>query len=210
MSKWVFDSNVADRFEREAVNHIPGYHRVIKETVTTVTQSYPTSARILDVGSAIGTTVQEFHSRGYTNAYGLEKSSDMIAKSRCGEHIIHGDKLPSNMMWDVVVCNWTLHFIHDRSKFLQQIYNQLLPDGLLIITDKMRATKGQKEAYYQFKSNNGITLEEIAAKEKSLKGVLTVKPLSWYTTTLNSIGFVEIVSVTQNFMFHTLRCNKPC
>lgn len=207
--QWEFNEDVANTFYREAEVHIPDYHRVISLCADVTKQVYGKNKeiKIIDVGSAIGTTVEFMKHKGYPNSYGVECSASMISKSVYKENIIHSDQFPEGD-WNVVMANWTLHFIHERKEYLQSIYNNMSGNGILLLTDKMDHTVEIEELYHKMKLDNGATREEVERKKASLVGVLTTKPLTWYIETLRNIGFVNIQVINSKYMFNTIYARK--
>ena len=108
------------------------------------------------------------------------------------ERVINSDILPDGK-YKLVLMNWTLHFISDKDKYLQKIYDSL-DNGYLILTDKCSQSDIVKEMYYDFKRSKGITDTYIYQKEKDLVGVMKSVPVDWYLKTLREIGFnVDII-----------------
>jgi tRNA (cmo5U34)-methyltransferase len=205
---WKFDGDVAERFQREAEIHIPDYDRVLKMSVELVDKVFDNKdVRVLDVGSALGNTLEVFYIKGYTNVYGVESSEAMIAKSLYKHRVMHSDQIPDGP-WDVVLANWTLHFIHERREHIQQIYNNMSDNGLVILTDKMNSSVEVDALYQQSKLDNGATPEEVDRKKQSLLGVLVTKPLTWYLNTLHEVGFREIQIINNKYMFTTIYARK--
>lgn len=207
--KWTFNSSVAARFEQEALLHIPDYLRVIDLCVTEISNTYDKTAYILDVGSAIGKTVDTLYSAGFINVYGTEKSIDMIDMSAHRDRIIHTAECPpspNGQGWDCVLVNWTAHFIPMRSTFIRNIRKQLGGASKLILTDKMTATDAEISEYYNFKLGMGLSPEQIDAKSKSLEGVLIPMPFKWYEATLLELGAKNITILNKRFMFYTIQC----
>lgn len=205
---WTFDDNVASRFQHEAASHIPDYDRVIDMSLDIVRVHFKdTNSKIIDVGSALGYTVDKFLTAGYTNTFGLEISSSMINRSLHKDKIILSDTFP-NLTFDAVLANWTLHFILERKEYIKTIFNQLNKNGILILSDKMTQSYSTKELYYAWKESNGISKEEILTKERKLLGVLETKSLDWYIEILRDIGFKEIECINSRFSFNTLLCKK--
>jgi hypothetical protein len=208
---WKFDSSVADRFQQEALQHIPDYKRVIDMCIDVANNSIrpelKATAPIIDFGSALGFTVDAFINNGFANTYGLDNSPDMVAKSLHPERIILGDKLP-NQMYSMIMINWTLHFIIDKFSYLQDFYNKLSPGGTLIISDKTTQTIATKELYYQFKLDNGVDPEYIKEKEKALIRIMNSMPVDWYVDHLRKAGFPRIEIINARYGFVTFMCKK--
>lgn len=205
---WKFNDDVAKRFQQEAENHIPDYKKVQHLCLEFAEKYLKKDSRILDVGSALGETVNLFISHGFTNCFGVEVSESMIKKTKQPNMIIHSDKMPEGMKWDLVLANWTLHFIKDRKKYLNDIFNQLHEGGTLILTDKMEGDETDNSKYIEFKKSNGLSQDEIEKKANSLKDVLIQYPLNWYIKELSDIGFNSIEIINSKFMFYSIKCQK--
>jgi len=207
VTPWVFDETVAHRFQNEAATHIPDYERVIDMCVNIVKYSFPKTANIIDVGSALGFTVDKFLKAGYTSVTGLEISESMKNNSLHQDRIILSNSMP-NEEYNVVLANWTLHFILERKEYLTDIFNRLAHGGILLLSEKMSQPYPLKDLYYNWKQSNGVSRETILSKEQKLKGVLETKPLIWYLEILEKIGFAEVECINSRFGFNTLICKK--
>lgn len=208
---WEFNEEVAKRFYQEALNNIPDYVKTITLLIDTVKQKFKNSEDllILDVGSAIGYTIDRLLKAGFKNVYGSESSQDMITNSNHLERIYFTSHIPFDKRWDVIIINWTLHFINSKLEFLKEIYNSLPRGGMLFLTDKMTCENIElNKAYYDFKIDRGMTIEDIENKKKAIEGILTTKPLSWYIITLSEIGFKDINIENSRFMFNTITARK--
>jgi trans-aconitate methyltransferase len=210
-SSWVFDHSVAQRFQQEATTHIPDYQRVINLCLSCTQQVFGNrkDIRIIDVGSALGATMHEFISRGYTQTFGIDNSKDMICSSQYPDRVTLCDQFVTDGLWDVVLANWTLHFVQQRKEYLEQILHNMNAGGLLIITDKMHHTDAIENLYYDFKRANGVSEETIQKKKIALDGVLITRPLSWYLEVLDELGFQDIQVINTCYMFSTLYARKP-
>jgi SAM-dependent methyltransferase len=209
---WKFDSNVADRFQKEAETHIPDYARVIDMCLDYAKLVYPNNKdiSIIDVGSALGNTIDKFLKAGYTNVTGVDNSDAMRVKSLHPELVTISERLPKGP-YNCILSNWTLHFIptQERKQYIQDMHDQLVNGGFVIISDKMKHSQETEELYYDFKRSNGETEDVIQAKKKSLVGVLTPESLSWYLETLENSGFTDIQVINSRYMFSTIYARKP-
>ena len=202
---WIFDDSVATRFQHEAESHIPSYNVVINKSVDFAKKTLQPDDLIIDVGSALGFTINKFKAAGFKNVIGVDNSTAMISKSLYSDTIVHSSTLPVNK-YKLVLINWTLHFILDKQEYLQSVYNSL-DNGYLILTDKMKQSDKVKEMYYDFKRNNGVADEYIYKKEDSLKTIMHCKSVEWYTSQLTDIGFdIEIIHADLGFV--TFLCTK--
>lgn len=209
---WLFDQDVAKKFNDIAQKHIPNYDMVIARCVELAKDLFKTkpAARILDVGSARGKTVARLIEAGFANTYGVEASTHMVAVSDHRDRITHSDKFPTALApFDMVMANWTLHFVKEREEYMKAIFDGLSPGGMFILTDRMQGSLTSYNHYLDFKRSQGVTEAEITAKEASLKGVLEPRPLTWYLTTLQTIGFIEPEVIDAAWCFNTIMCRKP-
>lgn len=204
---WTFDDIVADRFQHEAITNIPDYERVIDLCLEFSKQYVKPDDSIIDIGSALGYTVDRYIQNGFNNIVGLDSSKAMVSKSLHQDKIILGDTVP-DQFFKLILINWTLHFIVDKYLYLQDLYNKLEPNGYLIISDKTTQTSEIKKMYYDFKLSNGVTQEYIDEKEKKLLGYMHPMPASWYTAHLEKIGFTSIEIINSKLGFVTFLCKK--
>jgi SAM-dependent methyltransferase len=205
---WKFDDAVAKRFQEEAKNNIPDYERVINMCLELANRKYNKECRVVDVGSALGHTMDKFISAGYTNTIGIEYSQDMMNNSSHSDKVILSDVWPTEIQADFVMANWTLHFVVERKDYLQNIYDSLSEGGTLIVSDKTAQTELIKELYYDFKRTNGVSNEYIYEKEQKLKGFMFPYTAEWYTDTLKDVGFKNIQVINAKLGFVTFYCEK--
>ena len=131
---WIFDDSVATRFQHEAESHIPSYNVVINKSVDFAKKTLQPDDLIIDVGSALGFTINKFKAAGFKNVIGVDNSTAMIEKSLYSDTIVHSSTLPVNK-YKLVLINWTLHFILDKQEFknLKQFIDKCLYDYVEII-----------------------------------------------------------------------------
>ena len=218
---WTFDSHVARRFAREAACHIPDYESVIEASVGAIELSwvpgtgppgatglpgasacarFKHSLAVLEVGCAIGYTMQVLLRRGFTHVFGVDSSADMLDAcahnlrsagydSEATLHLTCDSHMPQPSFFrgvplGAVIANWTLHFIADpalRADYLRSIHEALVPGGCLILTDKTQQSAAVRSMYHAWKQKEprNLSAEEVSAKELSLVGVLEPLPFQW-------------------------------
>ena len=204
--KWEFDDSVASRFQEEARSNIPDYDRVIEMCVDLAKRKLGSDDLIVDVGSALGHTVDVFKQIGYTNVIGVESSQAMINNSLHKESIVLCDTFP-DVHPKFVMANWTLHFVDERRKYIEDVYASM-ESGTFILTDKTPQSDEVKEMYYDFKRSHGISDTYIYEKEHKLKGYMTLLPIQWYLDTLTSVGFTNVQIINSKYGFVTFYCEK--
>ena len=203
---WTFDDSVAERFQHEAETNIPSYHIVIDKCLSFANKHLNKSSKIIDVGSALGYTISKFINAGFNNVMGVDNSIAMIEKSVHKALVVFSDSLP-NYTYDLIMMNWTLHFVTDKKTYLSTIYKSLNENGYLILSDKCVQTDIVKDMYYDFKRNHGVSEEYIKQKEQNLLDVMHLNSVDWYLKTLRDLGFaVDIIHGDLGFM--TFLCHK--
>ena len=204
--QWVFDNSVAERFQHEAETNIPSYHLVIDKCLLFANKYLQKTDKVIDVGSALGYTISKFINAGFTNVMGVDNSTAMIDKSMHKQLVLCDDKLPK-YKYKLIMMNWTLHFVTDKTSYLTDIYNSLEDNGYLILSDKCLQSDIVKDMYYDFKRSHGVSEEYIKQKEQNLIGVMHSVPIDWYLKTLRELGFaVDIIHA--DFGFITFLCKK--
>jgi tRNA (cmo5U34)-methyltransferase len=101
-----------------------------------------------------------------------------------------------------------LHFIRDKQEYLTQIYNSLLPGGLLILTDKTVDDGIDLDLYHDFERKQGVPDEVILAKSESSKDLMFIESAQWYFAQLPQIGFDRVSVVNADCCFTTFLAIK--
>ncbi len=202
MNTWTFDKSVADNFEEHAKKHIPNYLKVIEKALS-VCQRYPTNSKIIDVGAAVGTTLRTLNRQGFDNLYGVDNSQDMLDKIDTDiAKLICKDKFPvEEAPFDIVIANWTLHFIKDKTEYLKDIYKSLNPGGALILSEKTSTDQLPTDFYYDYKRQQGVSEQEILDKANSLIGKMFVENPQWYINILSELSFKQIYIIDADWCF---------
>lgn len=210
---WDFDDKVANNFQNEASTNIPDYDRVIGKIIDFANQFLNNGNKIIDVGCSLGETIKRLHQNGFTNLYGVDSSIHMIERAfQTPDNKISytlSKKLPTELgPFDLIIANWTLHFINTRETYLKDIYNSLVLGGYVILTDKIQHSEETDEMYKDFKKQKGLSEEYIQYKEEALQGVLVTYPLEWYLITFRKLGFRQIEIINSNLSFTSFLLKK--
>lgn len=205
--EWKFDSAVAERFQQEARDHIPDYARVVDLCLDIANRTIARHDTVIDVGSALGYTMDKFIKEQYLNVYGVESSREMIDKTSNARRVFYSNQFP-DARFKFVMINWTLHFVTDKIGYLKDVYRQMLPGSTLILTDKTTQSEAVKQLYYDFKRANGVSEQYIKEKELKLKGYMQTMPASWYVYNIEQLGFVNLEIVNSRLGFVTFKCHK--
>lgn len=204
---WKFDKSVAGIFLEHARKHIPNYELVISKTVD-VCNLKNKSSKIIDVGCATGHTLERLHQAGFNNLFGVDSSEDMLYFAPKGiATYYHSSSFPEEV-FDIVIMNWTLHFIKDKAEYIKTVYKNLDQNGIFILSDKTNQDDIPKKFYYNYKKLAGVTEQEIVEKEKSLVGVMHINDVDWYLQTLKDVGFNKVYVMDANWCFTSFVCLK--
>lgn len=207
---WKFDSAAASNFVNHARHHIPGYDKVINKTVDVcklLLTPFDERHKIIDIGCADGETIKHLYFSGFRNLVGVDSSKDMLTAARNKKineisELIEQNTFPKETgPYKAAICNWTLHFIKDKVSYLTDIFDSLLPEGILIITDKTYNDGASIKLYHDFKKTQGLSEKEIKDKHNSLKNVMFIDPPTWYLDTLKKIGFSDISIIGAEYCF---------
>lgn len=213
LGNWIFDEQVAARFTHEAEQHIPLYWQTIQLSVETIKMAFNTNAKILEIGCATGNTLAYLLSQGFTNLIGCDSSPAMLDQAtQKVPHIklIETAHFPQQCSpFEIVICNWTLHFIKEREQYLKDIFEGLKSGGLFILTEKTIQSNVMKMLYHKFKLNQGLTLKQIEQKDQNLQGVLVSYSLEQNLTILKETGFINLEILSAAFGFVTFLAWKP-
>jgi ubiquinone/menaquinone biosynthesis C-methylase UbiE len=210
VDKWKFDAGVADKFVDIAKTNIPDYENVIDLSIDIVKKGFKPNPKVIDVGCATGRTLEKLKEAGVRQIYGVDNSEEMLRKINVQDaKLIQSDVFPTNEgPFDIVLANWTLHFVKQRYEYLKDIYEGLQSRGILILTEKTYTSDLTGNLYNNFKEERGLTKEEIRKKELQISGVLEPYPIEWYLQALGEIGFKEIDVVNARLGFVTLLAIK--
>jgi len=208
MNKWEFNKELAPNFVDHAKKHIPDYDKVIDISVELCEDLYTKQSSIIDIGCASGETLKRLHAKGFTNIYGVDNSQAMldVCPDNIATYKLSEDYPIGFPTMDVIICNWTLHFIKDKISYLNSIKNNLKDGGTFILSEKTTLDPLMIGKYHEFKINNGVTEEEIKIKEKQLLDVMFIDDIEWYLNTLKEIGFSKVNVINAHYCFNTFIC----
>jgi tRNA (cmo5U34)-methyltransferase len=203
MTDWVFDHKIAKTFVQHAQQHIPNYDIVINKSVDLCKYLLSTDSHIVDIGCATGETLKRLQTAGFDNLTGVDSSDSML--QHCDPNIAryhHSDRLPVNN-YDAIICNWTLHFIKDKTTYLSDMYQCLDKNGFLILSEKTSNDDLPIHFYHEFKKHQGVSQEDIDTKARSVKNIMHINSVEWYIDTLKSSGFKQVHIIDASWCFTT-------
>lgn len=118
-----------NRFELENIDKLTGLHRGDRR-----------KKRILDVGSGTGHHVALYRKNGF-EAIGLDASTSMNARARSNYPSIDvrtgsgldSDLFPKRSFTHIQALYFTIYYIEDKARFVQNCFNWLRPGGYFIV-----------------------------------------------------------------------------
>jgi tRNA (cmo5U34)-methyltransferase len=222
IDSFVFDDQVAQVFPDMIERSVPGYQTIITAIGLLAGRFAQENSVCFDLGCSLGAASfamrQHIHAKN-CRIVAVDNSSAMLARF---EQILKRQQ-PSSITIDlycaniqdiviekasVVVLNFTLQFLPlaDRAQLLEKIYHGLLPNGALIISEKVafddkRQQTMQIDLHHAFKKSQGYSEMEISQKRTALENVLIPETFTQHQQRLTSIGFSSCELWFQYFNF---------
>ncbi len=226
---FVFNERVVEVFDDMLDRSIPFYRQVIDAQARLLEAFLEQGETVYDLGCATGTTLLEFSrllEHKELRFIGIDNSAPMLDKARLKSELYSKQKSLSFSLEDItafdhqgaggIILNYTLQFIRplQRENFLQRLFHNLRPGGILLISEKVltrdrRLNREYIDIYYNFKKSRGYSELEIAKKREALENVLIPFTIEENTTMLQESGFVSIESYFQWFNFISFIAIKP-
>lgn len=206
-NQWRFDSDVTAVFDDMLARSIPQYD-VMRQAVFNLGSRYVQDAGwIIDLGCSRGEALAPFVERFTNRCLGIEISEPMYMAARMRfDHnervIIRQDDLrhrcpvePSTLTLAILTLQFTP--IEYRQRIVRDVYKSLLPGGAFILVEKVLGATAELDAdmvrlYYDLKTGNGYTVEQIERKRLSLEGVLVPVTAKWNEELLHMAGFIQV------------------
>lgn len=219
-----FDDSVASVFPDMIGRSVPGYSTIIAAIGLLAQRYAQTSSNCYDLGCSLGTASFAMQSKikaANCTIIAVDNSSAMTGRlQQCLENqqsitkieVICADIRNIDIVSaSVVVLNFTLQFVpvDDRLVFLKKIHAGLLPNGILILSEKLRFTDSrqdelQSDMHHLFKKANGYSDLEISQKRTALENVLVPETLIDHQMRLAQAGFSSAEIWFQYFNFASL------
>ena len=210
--KWAFDESVTSVFDDMLARSIPQLP-LMRELVSAVASHFvQPGTHVIDLGCSLGETLVPLVGRfGSANRFiGIEVAAPMLAacRTRFATMIEAGivdireqnlrDGYPAEHA-SVTLSILALMFtpIEYRFRILNDIFNHTLPNGALVIVEKVLGGDARTDAlfvdlYHQHKRSVGYTQEEIDRKRLALEGVLVPVTSAWNEQLLRGAGFSHV------------------
>lgn len=224
-----FDQRVVRVFPDMIRRSVPGYGLIVPSIALLAKRHVQPGSRIYDLGCSLGAVsfaVLDALAGGDAELIAVDNSKEMIERfgtlaeerQAVGESggirlkIRHADILDVKVEdASVVVLNFTLQFIEPalRGALLRAIASGMRPDGLLVLSEKVRFTDGDEQQrlenwHLDFKRAQGYSELEIARKRDALEKTLMPETMETHLERLRRVGFGEAYRWFQCFNFASI------
>ena len=221
ISRFQFDETVAHVFPDMIQRSVPGYQVIISAIGLLAARFAQDNSRCYDLGCSLGAASLSMHEQikakncpiiAVDNSKAMVKQFQQHLKTQMNIKVICADirdiKIENA---SVVVLNFTLQFIplEDRLAFLQRIYQGLLPNGILILSEKLKFDDEkqqhlQTDMHHVFKKSQGYSDLEISQKRCALETVLIPETFNQHQQRLKKAGFSSVEVWFQYFNFASM------
>jgi tRNA (cmo5U34)-methyltransferase len=209
---FTFDEQVAQVFPDMIKRSVPGYEKIIN-TIGMITERYAAdNSNLYDLGCSLGAATLSMR-RGLKNKkdcriFAVDNSQAMI--EHCQQYLAaYRSDTPVSVVCDdicnirienasLVVLNFTLQFLtpEKRLDLLTNIYNGLLPGGILVLSEKFVFDDPIShqlliDLHLDFKRSHGYSELEISQKRSSLENVLIADTIEQHYARLQQAGFTH-------------------
>lgn len=221
---FTFDAAVADVFPDMLRRSIPGYDNIIAMLGILAKSYAQDKSNVYDLGCSLGAATLSVHR--HTRALSMQhfcvdNSPAMIKRceTKLQRHMPEAlvycvcDDIQNIEIKDasVVLLNFTLQFLPKKARLalLKTIYQGLLPNGVLILSEKLlfndnEVNQHHIDWHHQFKRANGYSELEISQKRAAIEKVLIPDTLETHQSRLAKAGFTQTQQWFQAFNFSSL------
>lgn len=228
VSKFSFNEEVATVFPDMIRRSVPGYDLIIDQ-IRMLTRHYERPhCNYYDLGCSLGAVsaaMGQVLTAKACQIIAVDNSAAMINKCRqqlsnintpATIHLICSNIEDINIQRaQMVILNFTLQFIEPprREHLLKKIHQGLLPGGLVILSEKIKASTDESQQLYTewhhaFKKYQGYSDLEISQKRTALEQVLIADTLQTHHKRLYSCGFSRVEPWFQCFNFMSILAFK--
>ena len=219
ISAFAFDDSVASVFTDMISRSVPGYQTMITAIGLLASRFAKPNSICYDLGCSLGAASLAMRQNIIVEdckIIAVDNSPAMLSRF---ESVLKQEKTPIQLQCadireieiknaSVVVLNFTLQFlpVEDREQLLTKIYDGLLPEGVLIISEKLafddlRQHQLQIDLHHEFKKAQGYSELEISQKRTALENVLIPETFATHQNRLKSVGFSSAELWFQYFNF---------
>lgn len=209
-ANWKFDKQITEIFDSHIRKSVPLYdnfHNIIGDLSEWFIEE---NTNVYDIGTSTGEGLSKLilhHKNKKVNYIGVDNSSDMLekAKENLKEYnvtLINGDITNSDIEIhnaSFITSILTLQFIPQRKRkqVIEKAYKGLNKGGSLVIVEKVIGNNARFdemfiELYHDFKLSNGLSEEEVFAKARAIRGIMSPNTVQENMSILEEVGFKDV------------------
>ena len=218
---WTFGGEVPAAFDTHVARSVPAYAEGQELIADIADQLVPPGGRVYDLGCSTGSLTAQLASRlapRRVEVVGVDREPGMVGRAelRCVgmPHVRFETASLQELAFepaDMIVSYYTLQFVplRERAEIVTRIHAALAPGGTLVLFEKVLASSPRNQAtaegaYADWKGRQGFGEEEIAAKARSIRGVLQPLSPEEHDEMLRAAGFQELMRVFRWVLFEGL------
>ena len=187
---WTFGGEVPAAFDTHVARSVPAYAEGQELIADIADQLVPPGGRVYDLGCSTGALTAQLASRLAPRRVGGRRRGSRAGHGRPGRAALCAampqvrfetsslEELALEPA-DMIVSYYTLQFValRERGRIVARIREALAPGGAFVLFEKVLASSPRNQAtaegaYADWKGRQGFGDEEIAAKARSIRGVL--------------------------------------
>lgn len=217
-ANWSFSGEISEHFDQHIKKSIPFYDTSHELGVSISDFFLDDGSVCYDLGCSTGTLLTrlaQHHEAKRVQFIGIDVETDMVkyAQNSCQNFSnveIRGESLLDVELEraDLILAYYTIQFIKPKHRQLlfNRIYEALNWGGGFLLFEKVRSPDARFQdmmttLYNDYKLEQGYSGDEIAAKNRSLKGVLEPFSTAGNLGLLERAGFVDITTVMKYICF---------
>jgi tRNA (cmo5U34)-methyltransferase len=218
---WTFGGEVPRAFDTHVARSVPAYAEGQELIADVADQLVPPGGRIYDLGCSTGTLTAQIAERlapRRVEVIGVDREPGMIdrAEARCAglERVRFETASLEELVLepaDMIVAYYTLQFLplRARREVVARIHDALAPGGTFVLFEKVLASGARNQAtaagaYADWKCRQGFDDGQIAAKARSIRGVLQPLSPEENDAMLRAAGFEDVMRVFRWVLFEGL------
>lgn len=223
-----FDHRVADVFKDMIERSVPGYGLLL-DMISVISAAYAQpDTRCYDLGCSLGaSTVSILRGLSFDSCEIIAVDNAPVMVDKCRQNLAReSSNVPIQVLCQdildtefdrasIIVMNFSLQFIAptERMKLLQRIAAGLVPDGVLVLSEKINMAQSAEQEvltnlHHGFKRTMGYSELEIAQKRTALEQVLVPDRIDEHRKRLIDAGFREAWQWFQCFNFASMLAVK--
>lgn len=224
LGDWTFDEKVAEVFPDMIQRSVPGYSTIISMIGMLAKRFTKAGSTVYDLGCSLGAVTLSIRRNIQVDnckIVAVDNSAAMV--ERCKRHLnlfrsdinvtvyeadIRNIEITNASM---VVLNFTLQFLPpaDRQHLLNNIYQGLIPGGILVLSEKFSFADEQInpllfDMHLDFKRANGYSELEISQKRSMLENVMLIDTIDTHKQRIQQAGFSHVDTWFQCVNFGSL------